>query len=102
METERRSYNCLSLSKVQESSQWCQTLLGGVPQLNKGQRAETGTQEVQYKPVKECLSFGDGRALEQAAQRGWETSFGGIQNPPGGLPTRPTVGNSFEEGDWTQ
>jgi len=70
--TERGSQRCLQTSKVQKPSQWRQTLFGGKQQQNKGQQAETGTEEVPYKH-KEALSYCQtSRALEQAAQRSLE------------------------------
>jgi len=68
----------------------------------KGQRAQTGAEEVPAEQVEELLpSEGDG-ALEQAAQGGCGVSFSGdIQDLPGSSPVQPAVGDPALPGGWT-
>jgi len=69
-------------------------LFGGVQQENKGQWAESGTQEIPNKHKEELIYGESGGALEDAAQRGCGVSFSGdAQEPPGCLPLRHAVGN---------
>jgi len=76
------------------SGGWGQTLFSGAQQQDKGQRAQTEAEEVPSEDEEELLpSEGDG-ALAQAAQGGGGVVFSGdIQDPPGGGPVQPAVGD---------
>ena len=73
---------------------WGQILLNGAQRQDKGQQAQTGTQEVPPE-YEEKLHHCEGDwALAQAAQRGCGVSFSGdIQNPPGHNPVQPALGD---------
>ena len=81
------------------SGGWGQTLFSGAQRQDKGQRAQTESQEVPSEHEEEPLpSEGDG-ALEQAAQGGCGVSFsGGIQALPGQDPVQPAVGDPASAG----
>ena len=78
-----------------------QTLSSGAQRQDKGQRAQTGAEEVPAEQEEELLDFeGDG-ALAQAAQRGCVVSFSGdIQGPPGRGPVQPALGDPASAGGW--
>jgi len=71
-----------------------QTLPSSAQQQDKGQRAQTETEEVASEHEEELLpSEGDG-ALAQAAQGGCGVSFSGdTQDLPGRGPVQPAVGD---------
>ena len=69
---------------------------GALQQQNKGQWAQTGTQEVSSEDEEKPFHCEGDEALEQCAQRGCGVSSGGIQELPGHLPVQPTVGNLFQ------
>jgi len=76
------------------SGGWGQTLFSGAQRQDKGQWAQTETQEVPSEHEEELLpSEGDG-ALKQVAQGGCGVSLsGGIQDPPGQGLVQPAVGD---------
>jgi len=80
-----------------------QTLSSGAQRQDKGQWAQTETEEVPAEQEEELLSSeGDG-ALAQAAQGGCGVSFSGdIPAPPGRGPVQPTLGDPASAGrlDW--
>ena len=79
---------------------WCR----GAQWQDKGQRAQTGAEEVLSEHEEELLpSEGDG-ALAQAAQGGCGVSFSGdIQGlVPGQGPVQPAVGDPAWAGGWTR
>jgi len=76
------------------SGGWGQTLFSSAQRQDKGQWAQTETQEVLSEHEEEFLPSEDEGALEQAAQRGCGVSFSGdTQDPPGQGPLQPTVGD---------
>ena len=81
------------------SGGWGQALFSGAQWQDKGQWAQTEAQEVPSEHEEELLpSEGDG-ALAQAAQGGCGVSFSGdIQDPPGGGPLQPAVGDPASAG----
>ena len=78
---------------------WGPTLSSGAQRQDKGQRAQTETQEAPAEPKEELLpSEGDG-ALAQAAQGGCGVSFSGdIQDPPGRSAVQPALGDPASAG----
>lgn len=57
-------------------------LFSNAQQQDKGQPAQTGTQEASSEHDKELCYCEDDRALEQAAWRGCGVSTADTQNPP--------------------
>ena len=76
-----------------------QTPFSGAQWQDKGQRAQTGAQEVPSGHEEELLpSEGDG-ALEQVALRGNRFFFSeDIQDPPGQHAVQPSVGDPASAG----
>ena len=79
-----------------------QALFSGARWQDKGQWAQTATQE--FPPeCEEKLVYPDGdRALEQAAQRGWGVSAEDIQNKPGQDPVQLALDEPDLAGGWTR
>ena len=75
------------------SREWGQTLFSGAQQQDKGQQAQTRTQEVPSEYEEKLIRLKGDRAREQAAQRGCGVSSGDIQNPPGCDPVQPALGD---------
>jgi len=82
---------------------WGQTLSSGAQRQDKGQWAQTQSEEAPAEDEEDLLpSEGDG-ALEQAAQGGCGVSFSGdIPDPPGRGPVQPALGDPASAGwlDW--
>ena len=73
---------------------WGKALFSGTERQDKGQWAQTGTQEVPYKHEEKLIYCEGDRALGQAAQRDCGVPFSeDFQNPLGYFPVLPTVGN---------
>ena len=82
---------------------WGQTPFSGAQRQDKGQWAQTEAQEVPSEHKEIILYFEDDRALAQAAQRGCGISYSGnVENPPGGVPVQPAVGDPALTGGWTR
>jgi len=76
------------------SGGWGQTLFSVSPRQDKGQGAQTEAQEFLSELDEEFFPSEGDRALKQAAQKGCGVSFSGdIQNPPGGGPVQPALGD---------
>jgi len=81
------------ISALWESNEWGQAIFSGAQWHKKGQKTQTGTQEVPYEDQAGLLYCDGDGALEQAAQSGCGLSFsGGIQDLLGQFPVQPTVG----------
>ena len=81
------------------SGGWGQTLSSGAQWQDKGQWAQTEAQDVLSEHEEELLPSERDGALEQIGQGGRGFSFSGdIQDPPGGGPVQPAVGDPASAG----
>ena len=77
-----------------------QTLFSGAQKEKKGQRAQTGTQQVPFEHEKKSLIWGLQSTGKSCPER-LCISSGNIQNPPGSFSVQPTVGNLLKQVSWT-
>ena len=75
----------------------------GAQRRGEGQRAHAEAQAAPSEREGELLHRGGGRALGQAAQRGWGVSFSGdTQNLPGHDLVQPALVDPPLAGGWTR